>query len=142
MSDLLKPRRRPCASCPYRQDVPSGLWATEEYDKLPGYDGSIAEQATAGALGLFFCHQQDGNLCAGWVGCHDMRNSLAVRVRADRLDLDAVLGYRSPVPLFTSGREAAEHGQRDINEPGEAARRKIRQLVNQRDRRGVTPPGQ
>jgi Family of unknown function (DUF6283) len=139
---VIIPRRLPCASCPYRRDAPSGLWAADEYDKLPRYDGTIAEQAMAGAVGLFFCHTQDGHLCAGWVGCHDMGENLAVRLTQEPVDYDAVVGYESPVPLFASGAEAAEHGKRDIPAPGPAARRKAAQLIQQRDRRGrgVTPP--
>ena len=137
------PRQRPCASCPYRCDVPSGLWDAHEYDKLPGYDGPIADQYEAVAFSLFFCHQQDGHLCAGWVGCHDMTENLAVRIHADRVDLDTVLGYQSPIPLFESGAQAAEHGKRDITDPSPAARRKIGQLLRQRERRAdpgdVTP---
>ena len=136
------PRRRPCTSCPYRPDVPSGLWLAHEYNRLPTYDGTT-EQFEAGAFGLFFCHQQDGHLCAGWVGCHDMTQNLAVRIHADRVDLDTVLGYQSPVPLFESGAQAAEHGKRDIADPGPAARRKVAQLLRQRERRAesgdVTP---
>lgn len=135
MADQVTPRQRPCASCPYRRDVPSGLWTAEEYDKLPRFDGSIAEQAIDGATGAFFCHQQDGHLCAGWVGCHDMRENLAIRVHPDPIDLDAVLDYVSPVALFGSGAAAAEHGRRDIHNPGPAARRKIGQLLALRDRR-------
>jgi hypothetical protein len=89
----------------------------------------------AGASAPFFCHQQDGHLCAGWVGCHDMHENLAVRVHPGPIDYDAVLGYQCPVPLFASGAEAAAHGKRDITNPGQAARRKIRQLFTQRDRR-------
>ena len=32
------PAKSPCGSCPYRQDVPSGVWAASEYEKLPAYD--------------------------------------------------------------------------------------------------------
>lgn len=31
-------RREPCSACPYRVDVPAGVWAREEYDKLDPYD--------------------------------------------------------------------------------------------------------
>lgn len=141
---LAGPRARPCSTCPYRRDVPSGLWSAEEYNRLPAYDGDTAEQAYAGAFHLFFCHKQTGDLCAGWVGCHDMTENLAVRVNDHRVDLDAVLGYVSPVELFESGAQAAEHGKRDIADPGPAARRRIDQLLRQRDRRtksgDVTPP--
>ena len=27
-------RSQPCSSCPYRKDVPSGVWAHHEYEKL------------------------------------------------------------------------------------------------------------
>lgn len=131
----LRPRNRPCPSCPYRRDVPSGIWDEAEYAKLPGYDGDIPAQAAAGAFGVFLCHQKDGHLCAGWAACHDMGNSLAVRMNAGDIDLDAVLGYVSPVPLFDSGAEAAEHGTRDLPSPGDAARQKISTLLRLRERR-------
>ncbi len=135
MSDLAAPRKTPCPSCPYRRDVPSGIWAAEEYDKLPYYDLDTGEQATAGAFGLFFCHQRTGDLCSGWVGCHDMENNLAVRLHAAEVD-PSVYDYVSPVPLFASGAEAAEHGKRDLPAPGEQAQRKIGSLVRLKQQRG------
>lgn len=115
-------RRSPCASCPYRRDVPSGIWAEAEYAKLPVYDGTIAEQAAAGAVGVFCCHQRTGEICAGWAGCHDMTENLAVRIACIRDEVDpGIFGYESPVPLFGSGTEAAEHGLRDVGAPGEGA---------------------
>src|SRR5262249_35309757 len=125
-------RGRPCATCPYRRDVPSGIWAEEEYHKLRDYDGDTTDQAISGAFAAFFCHTRDGYLCAGWVGCHDMAENLAIRVRND-LDLNTIFAYQSPVPLFGSGAEAAEHGLRDIAHPGLAARRKIAQLLRRQD---------
>lgn len=127
----ITPRKRPCASCPYRRDVPSGIWAAKEYTKLSAYDGSTADQAAAGAFRVFFCHTQDGHLCAGWVGCHDMAENLAIRMRGD-LDHHAILDYQSPVPLFASGAEAAAHGRREVPNPGPGAQRKIRQLLRSR----------
>ena len=99
--------KSPCKSCPYRKDVPSGVWAKEEYDKLPLYDGSIIEQAMKGGIARFDCHQRDGHLCAGWVGVHGP-NSLSLRLLYlnNRLD-PSVFDYESPVPLFASGAEAA-----------------------------------
>jgi hypothetical protein len=128
-------RVRPCGSCPYRRDVPSGVWAAEEYVKLPQYDGDIASQARAGASGLFMCHLDDGSLCAGWVGCHDMAESLAVRLHAEQLDVDEVLDYVSPVPLFDSGAAAAAHGLRDVTCPGAAAQRMAEGLLRLRNGR-------
>jgi Family of unknown function (DUF6283) len=139
----LIPRSRPCSSCPYRRDAPSGLWAPQEYRKLPGYDGSTAEQIRARAFGAFFCHHDDGQLCAGWVGCHDMSNNLGLRVAIAaglNIDLDAVLAYVSPVPLFGSGAEAAAHGLRDLMAPGAVTRRRAAALRRMRERRESTLP--
>ncbi len=124
------PAPRPCGSCPYRRDVPSGLWDAVEYDKLPAYDRPTMEQPPQ----AFYCHQQDGRLCAGWVGCHDMGHNLAMRFGrglslAEHVD---VMVYTTDVPLFASGAEAAEHGKRDVAAPGERALRIIGKL---RDRR-------
>lgn len=127
-------RRRPCTSCPYRRDVPSGVWHPDEYDKLPGYDGDVLEQFAAGATGLFFCHQLSGEVCAGWAGCHDMANSLAMRMNAARID-PAVYDYQSPIPLFGSGAEAAEHGKRGVAAPDAAAARVIRTVRRIQSRR-------
>jgi hypothetical protein len=125
MADLPRPAKAPCGSCPYRRDVPAGVWAAHEYEKLPGYDGSTLEQICNGAVGLFFCHQRTGNLCAGWVGCHDMEHAAAVRLSPIAPE---AYDYESPVPLFGSGQEAAEHGLSGIEEPDEQARRLMAKL--------------
>lgn len=125
----MAPAPRPCGSCPYRRDVPSGVWAEEEYRKLPAYDEDTAWQpATA-----FFCHQQDGRLCAGWVAVHDMDDSLGLRLVARLFDISdedylAILEYTTDVPLFGSGAEAAAHGLNDLRHPGAKARRVIGRL--------------
>jgi hypothetical protein len=129
---VLTVRPRPCSCCPYRRDVPSGIWAAEEYDALVRYDAPIDQQPAS----LFLCHQRDDHLCAGWAGCHDMWDTLAARIAAvqDRID-PAVFDYVSPVPLFGSGTEAAEHGKRDIAAPGPDAQRTMDQLHRLRARR-------
>jgi hypothetical protein len=120
--------KAPCKSCPYRRDVPSGVWAAAEYDKLPGYDGEIVDQLNAKASGLFMCHQQDGKLCAGWVGCHGANNLLAIRLSASAVE-ESVWTYRSRVPLFKSGAQACAHGKRALRRPGPAAQRVIGRLA-------------
>lgn len=45
MSSTVKAAPKPCASCPYRRDVPEGVWHPEEYSKLRAYDGSTGEQS-------------------------------------------------------------------------------------------------
>lgn len=121
----------PCKSCPYRRDVPSGLWAAFEYDKLPTYDGTITEQLEAKGLGLFFCHTEPAKLCAGWVGCHDMTDLLAVRLTSRNLD-PALWSYKSPVPLFRTGAAACAHGKRALRRPSVKAKRTIERLLRRR----------
>lgn len=134
------PAKRPCGSCPYRRDVPSGVWNESEYAKLPRYDGTTSEQMAAGALTAFACHQQNGRLCAGWVGCHDMNESLGLRmaVRIGTVSPEGwedAMDYVSPVPLFASGAEAAAHGMAEVEEPGVHARRTIDRLERKRGSR-------
>lgn len=118
----------PCKSCPYRQDVPSGVWAENEYVKLPDYDGEIVEQLMKGATGLFLCHQQNNALCSGWLGCHGPTDLLAMRLHHEKVE-EACFDYETDVPLFASGKEAAEHGLRDIEAPSEAAERVMGRLM-------------
>jgi hypothetical protein len=120
----LPPSSRPCQSCPYRRDVPSGVWDESEYDKLPPYDSPTYAQPGR----LFNCHQHDpgdtrARICGGWAGCHDMHHSAALRIALVNGKITpetyrATLGYVSPVPLFASGAEAREHGIRDYFSPG------------------------
>ena len=126
MTDLPRPSKVPCGTCPYRRDVPAGIWDPHEYAKLPAYDGEVFDQMLKRAIGLFFCHQNDGHLCAGWVGCHDMEHSLAVRFHGVHPE---TYDYVSPVPLFASGAEAAEHGLSGCDEPGPEARHAIGKLM-------------
>jgi hypothetical protein len=135
----VKPRKAPCASCPYRRDCPSGLWAAEEYDKLPGYDGTTGEQAERGAYGVFACHQNPGQVCAGWAAVHGDRECLALRMAGGldpEVDVPAVLAYSTGVPLWPSGAAAAVHGKRDLAEPGEGARAAVQKIVRVRARAG------
>lgn len=125
-SQLRAPAPRPCASCPYRCDAPSAIWAADEYVKLPAYDRPTAEQPPQ----PFKCHQTTAEdtasrLCGGWVGCHG-DDLLALRLAAmtGRLaggDLAATMTWESPVELFASGAEAAAHGMRDMIAPSAAA---------------------
>ena len=108
------PAARPCGSCPYRRDVPSGVWHASEYRKLPAYDNDTMGQPPH----LFLCHQQDGRVCAGWAGCHDGAHLLALRVAA----------------MSGSGAEAAAHGLADVDQPDERACRTIDTLTRKRAR--------
>lgn len=126
MVDLPKPPPVPCGSCPYRRDVPSGVWAAEEYLKLPQYDGTTGDQLDHGAFGLFMCHQRDGCLCGGWLACHSRGHLLALRMH----DVDpSAYDCQTDVPLWGSGTEAMWHGLRDIENPSTEARRKMAGLI-------------
>ncbi len=127
--------KAPCKTCPYRRDVPSGLWAKEEYAKLKLYDGTTGEQLEKGAVAVFDCHQRDGMMCAGWIATHDARHLLALRLSAAKID-PSVFTYTTSVPVFKSGTAAAKHGMRDIKKPGVAARNAIQRLSRKRDRDG------
>ncbi|MEU5306978.1 DUF6283 family protein [Streptomyces noursei] len=138
-SSLRPPAQRPCESCPYRRDVPAGIWAREEYAKLRRYDAETPDQPT----GLFQCHQADADsalrrVCAGWAGCHAGEELLALRLavlggRIDATTYRAVVEYVSPVPLFASGSDAAAHGEADIDAPAEEARRLINKITRTRN---------
>lgn len=139
MVDIVQPPSpRPCESCPYRRDVASAIWDPEEYDKLSRYDGEMASQPQ----GVFLCHQHNrgdvrSRICGGWLGCHGPDNLLGIRlaILQNRLtgeDLTAVLNYESPIPLFSSGADAATHGGRDISHPSSATVQAITKIVRRR----------
>lgn len=124
-------RGEPCRSCPYRRDVPSGLWAFEEYEKLRGYDLPTPDQPMA----VFCCHVSPDHLCHGWVAVHQNRTV----GEAHPFDLLALRLYESmhgpvelpesSVELFASGNEAADYGQCDIEDPSPEARARTAQLI-------------
>ncbi len=111
-------RQHPCAACPYRCDVASGVWAAEEYDKLVQYDAPTSYQP----LASFSCHATPEKLCHGWAVVHMSRGTeydlLALRLVQIHGRLEIPL---AALPLFASGQEAADHGRRDIEEPSETA---------------------
>jgi hypothetical protein len=136
---LRGPAPRPCESCPYRRDVPAGVWAGSEYDKLPRYD----EPTYAQPPQVFVCHQQNGRVCAGWAGCHDGANLLSLRVALfdgmlSGADYEAAVDYVCPVPLFASGADAAAHGKAGIDRPDAAARRVIAKVYRRLAEHGGT----
>lgn len=137
MADPIVPAKVPCPTCPYRCDVPSGVWAPSEYERLPAYDGPTWAQPMA----VFFCHQANGCVCSGWASVHGDEENMALRVALvsqtmTEADVDAVIGYVSPVPLFASGAEAAAHGMQEIDAPGRAALDAMAKMERKRARRG------
>jgi hypothetical protein len=120
----------PCGSCPYRQDVPAGIWERHEYDKLPSYDGDTSQQSPA----LFLCHQRDGNICGGWLACHGPDRLLAMRFAAITGSVDvSAFDYQTDVPVFRSGAEARAHGISGIERPDTRAAKMISGLLRTRE---------
>lgn len=124
----------PCATCPYRKDVPSGIWDAEEYAKLPAYDNPTAMQPVA----LFMCHSSPAGLCTGWLQSHANRSHefdlLALRLprNLDRAEVSKVALAEPAVPLFRTGKAAAKHGMKAINRPGKKARAAVARIVKKR----------
>lgn len=115
-------RKTPCPQCPYRCDVPSGVWAEEEYDKLRNYDSETAEQPFGG----FSCHATPEKFCHGWAVTHTSRGN---RFDLIALRLAGVVEIpKAAVPLFESGNAAADHGMREIDAPGPEAIEAIKAL--------------
>ena len=117
-------RSEPCSACPYRQDVPSGVWAEHEYEKLRQYDEPTGNQPFA----PFACHATPEHLCNGWAVVHSNRGHefdlLALRL------IDGIVAIPTPsTPLFASGNEAADHGQREIAHPSEGATKTVDRLL-------------
>ncbi|MET9088882.1 DUF6283 family protein [Streptomyces sp. NPDC004237] len=87
---------------------------------------------------LFQCHQADAGsterrICAGWAGCHS-GHLLGLQValvdgRIDQATFEAAATYTSPIELFASGGEAADHGQAGIDRPGPEASRMIEKIT-------------
>lgn len=130
---ILPPATNPCGSCPYRCDVPSGIWHPSEYAKLPEFDNPTMEQPRS----VFLCHQNDGHLCAGWVAVHDMSQSLGLRIALSTGTIqpehvDAILDYTTATPLFGSGQEAMVHGMCDVRKPKRKAVETQRKILSKR----------
>lgn len=126
---MSKVRPTPCSACPYRRDVPSGVWARHEYEKLRAYDRPTADQPMA----TFQCHTSPEAYCHGWVLVHTLREHefdlLALRVWS----LEGLIP-QAVVPLFTSGNEAADHGERDLAAPSEESKVVVSDLMRRHPR--------
>lgn len=126
---------KPCESCPYRKDVPSGVWHEQEYLKLAEYDKETQDQP----IGVFLCHAADREktLCRGWVEVHGKQSGekdlLCTRIQIDREFLDV---EPCGIPLYSSGQEAMEAGLREVDFPSQEAidlMIKIQRKLNERN---------
>ena len=122
-------RSQPCSSCPYRTDVPSGVWSYHEYEKLREYDEITPDQPFA----TFACHATPEHYCHGWAVCHTSRGNeydlIALRIWPPQGGIP-----EAAVPLFDSGNEAADHGQANIEDPDEDAIKTSERLLRKYER--------
>ena len=120
---MIDVRSNPCSACPYRCDVPSGVWSDYEYEKLRAYDNITPDQPWA----PFMCHATPEHLCSGWAVVHTSRGHefdlLALRMTGYP-DIPA-----TTVELFGSGNEAADHGQAEIKTPSPEAIEAVGRLL-------------
>ena len=131
MAEPLLVLPNPCSSCPYRKDVPPGVWHETEYVKLLEYSPDpFSDQLPF--LGTFLCHQTNATgretVCKGWLWVE--RESLAVRLgmmQRDEFAPEEV--YRKPqVELYETGAAACAAGLSGIEAPSPAARRLMDRL--------------
>lgn len=122
---VVKIRPTPCRFCPYRRDVPSGVWNRSDYLKLLDYDKPTGEQPFA----PFGCHEVPKLFCTGWAQCHGWE-LISLRI-ADFFHGPFTI---PPIktPLFKSGHEAAEHG---LKQTGLKAKRAILYILKLRRRK-------
>lgn len=115
--------KEPCGSCPYRKDVPAGVWHPEEYTKLSGF--TPKDPRSVPAMGTFLCHnheEKDRVLCRGWTFVERESPAVKLLVYLGRVEPDDVC--QTPrTPLFETGQEAALHGLSGVKKPTKAARR-------------------
>lgn len=126
---MTKIRAMPCEACPYRRDVPSGVWAFHEYEKLRAYDLPTPAQPYA----TFACHASPEAHCHGWAVVHMNRGHDHELVALRIWPQDGPIP-QPVVPLFRSGNEAADHGQKDIEHPSPEAGVAVERLLHKHPR--------
>ena len=120
-------RKKACSACPFRKDVPSGVWDFAEYEKLRPFDNETWEQPAA----AFMCHATPDFYCHGWAVVGTSRGRefdlLALRLRPCEIP-------EPSTEMFASGNEAADWGQELADEPPIEAQAAIVKLTRQHSR--------
>ena len=145
MTERLHVAPRGCSTCPYRRDVPPGIWEREEYEKLRMFDRDVSRmEDPTPALAIFLCHQTPmtgvETLCRGWLSTH--RDSVAVRlgVTMNKIDPDLIPDEEESL-YYSSGTEACEAGIAHVDDPPPEAVRASSKLLDLR-RRSEQPTGE
>jgi len=131
-------RKESCTACPYRRDVPSGVWAASEYEKLAEYDRETFDQP----LAAFYCHATPEVYCHGWAVVGEKVNERDHGRDLFALRLAGLQGHfnrqdpmpQEGAPLFDSHTEACEHGKRDIEHPSQEALDTVARLQGKYER--------
>lgn len=117
----------PCSTCPYRRDTPPGIWAPDEYEKLPAFDAEPPD----GPDRVFLCHHTHRlgreTVCRGWLAVHP--DSMAVRLAIVRGELPPAPWPDVAVELYASGQEARDAGLVDGPPDPDAFRAQVRLLM-------------
>ena len=123
-------RSNPCSACPYRTDVPSGVWSATEYEKLRAYDRVTFEQP----FEAFACHATPEHICSGWAVVHSTRGGEYELLGLRILGIGAHEVPPTKIELFASGNEAADWGEQDIEDPSEEAMDVVAKLMSKYER--------
>ena len=126
---------RPCNTCPYRRSTPPGIWAPDEYAKLPAYDRRPGDVTAEGAT--FHCHQENATgvatVCRGWLGAHPDSFAVRLAVAVGLLDSDDINALPDVDPtLYASGAEACAAGLAGVEQPSASARDAAERLMRKR----------
>lgn len=105
-------RNKPCQECPWRKDVPTGVFPPKAFQ-------TSAHTAYDAALSTFACHmsgREKPATCAGFLVRHG-ENNVAVRLQlhGERIDLDRVSD--GGFPIYDSYRDMAVANGVDRDDP-------------------------
>lgn len=125
--NALKCNPNPCSTCPYRKDTPPGIWAREEYEKLPAWDHEMA------FAGIFLCHTDSAALCRGWIEVHE--RNISVRIAMFKVEWTPENREPTRVPLYASGMAAMRAGLSGVVKPSRTAKKAIAGILTRRARK-------
>jgi len=105
-------RKTPCEQCPWREDVPTGVFPAEAYRHS-------AHTAYDAAMSTFACHMagaQHPATCAGFLLRHGAHNlSVRIALSGERIDLDKISD--GGFPIYETYRDMAVANGVDPDDP-------------------------
>lgn len=105
---------RPCAQCPWRTDVPTGVFPAEAFR----ISANTAEDMSVHTFGCHMTTTDRSSTCAGFL-ISGADHNLAVRM--GRATGTIPLDVESPFPLYANYREMAEANGVDHDDPALAS---------------------